>query len=437
MRYHSKTDLPLAGVLWVQFRAAGLVPERGPVDQAAAEALLAPGMPPRRWFEESLRVLAEMGFLERADGSYRGVEGAVPADAAVAWAAWTACRADPQSEAQSALASLAETALTALPGIITGQRRATDVLFPDGSTALVEGVYRDNPISDYFNDVIADLCVALIEGRRALAPDARLRILEIGAGTGGTTARVLERLAPFAAQIEEYCFTDLSQAFLMRARQTFGPAHPYLTCQTFNIETPAAAQKIALDHFDIALATNVIHATRDVAASLRNIKPVLHANGVLLINEINGSSLAMHVTFGLLEGWWLHEDTARRLQGSPALSSATWKQILEQEGYQSVLFPAEQAHSLGQQIIAAESNGVVRGQEKDSALRTNMKLARAPVHSKKLAKPLVQSSANGYDTSVFAVRRAISQATRMSWSRSKPISPRPDHLAEMCGLRTH
>lgn len=83
-------------------------------------------------------------------------------------------------------------------------------------------------------------------------------------------------------------------------------------------------------------------------------------NGLLLLNEMAGNSLFPHITFGLLEGWWLYEDPALRIPGCPGLYPNKWKEALESEGFESVFFPAEAAHDLSHQIIAASSNGVVR-----------------------------------------------------------------------------
>ncbi|MCY9124724.1 hypothetical protein MOE62_21715, partial [Bacillus inaquosorum] len=83
-------------------------------------------------------------------------------------------------------------------------------------------------------------------------------------------------------------------------------------------------------------------------------------NGLLLINEISQLSLFTHLTFGLTDGWWLYDDAALRIPGCPGLYPETWQKVLEEGGFRSVLFPAEASHNLGQQIIAAESDGVIR-----------------------------------------------------------------------------
>jgi len=160
--------------------------------------------------------------------------------------------------------------------------------------------------------------------------------------------------------VEEYCYTDVSRAFLAYAEKHHQPTFPALNMAVFDASKSIASQSIAGDHYDVAIAANVLHATRNIRETLRNAKATLKNQGVLLLYEISAWSLFSHLTFGLLEGWWLHEDTAVRLPNSPALAPEKWRQILEEEGFEPIFFPAEQAHISGQQIIAAASNGCVR-----------------------------------------------------------------------------
>src|SRR5204862_6457356 len=145
----------------------------------------------------------------------------------------------------------------------------------------------------------------------------------------------------------EYCYTDVSKAFLMHAEKHHRPQLPALTTAIFDVTKPVASQSIAAGHYDVAIAANVLHATPDIREALRNAKAVLKNQGVLLLNEISAWSLFNHLTFGLLEGWWLYEDPTLRLPGSPGLSPEKWREILVEEGFESILFPAEKAHKLG------------------------------------------------------------------------------------------
>ncbi|UUA75645.1 type I polyketide synthase [Bacillus amyloliquefaciens] len=255
---------------------------------------------------------------------------------------------------------LAEETLRVLPDILTGKLPATEVMFPDSSFRLVEGIYRNNIISDFFNDKLADTLIAVLRERLEKDPQAKIRILEIGAGTGGTSAAVMRKLKPYEAHIAEYCFTDISKAFLLHAEDIFGPEYPYVTYKIFNAEQPVSTEAPDIGTYDAVIATNVLHATKNIRSALRHAKAMLQKNGQLFINEINSRTIFNHVTFGLLEGWWLYEDHDLRIPGCPGVEPAGWSEALSLEGFVHPLFPAEAAHDLGQQIIAAESDGTVR-----------------------------------------------------------------------------
>ena len=56
---------------------------------------------------------------------------------------------------------------------------------------------------------------------------------------------------------------------------------------------------------DVAIAANALHATRNIRRTLRNVKEVLKGGGLLALNELSRNGLSVHLTFGLLDGWWL------------------------------------------------------------------------------------------------------------------------------------
>ena len=256
--------------------------------------------------------------------------------------------------------ALLEACLRSLPEVLSGALKATKVLFPESSMNPVEGVYKGNSIADFFNDRLADSVIAYLKTRELAGDGSKIRILEVGAGDGGTTAGLLARLKPYQSSIEEYCYTDISKVFLFHAEKHFAPEYPFIKPVIFDVSKPLDGQGISPDSYDVVIATNVLHATRNIRQTLRNVKAALHRGGLLAINEICRNTLFAHLTFGLLDGWWLYEDHALRIPGCPGLYPETWTRVLQVEGFGSILFPAESQHNLGQQIIVAESDGVIR-----------------------------------------------------------------------------
>jgi len=412
----------LQRVLWAQLSGMGLA-EIGEADFDEIKRCLGLIDFYDRWLAASLAMWVEQGRLRIQDGRYRVAPGAA-LDAETVWREWenrlAQWRHDPDL---GALARLETESLRALPAILRGERQATDVLFPEGSMALVEGFYSNNAAADYFNNGLAGLVESFVKKRLAQDEKASIRILEIGAGTGATSAAVFDRLKPHQARIAEYCYTDLSQAFLIHARQAYSSDAPYLETRLLDIERPLAEQGLELGRYDLVIAANVLHATRNIRQTLRNAKAALCGQGLLLLNELTGESLSTHVTFGLLEGWWLFEDAALRCPGAPLLSAENWVRVLEAEGFGRTLLPLSSAAHMGQQIIVAESDGVVR-QRLQAQTKTKRAVERkTPSAEGRLSPPLAESQGDLEVKTRNFIKRVISTVLNMPMEQISADEP--------------
>ncbi len=398
-------------LLFVQLRGLGLFDEgQGPTttwkQQVKIHSLY------DRWLDESVRVLTREGFVAGAGGRYMLNDRSV-ADQAALWPEWNRKKGEWLNDASlRAHVKLVDATLRALPEILTGKQLATDVLFPNSSMELVEGFYKSNPVADYFNAVLADAVVEFVELRRKQDPNAHIRIIEIGAGTGGTSEGVFKRLKPYATCIAEYCYTDVSKAFLMFAEHAYGATIPYLSYRLLNVEQTLESQGMEPGAYDLVIATNVLHATKNIRNTLRNVKALLKHNGVLLLNELLGQSLFTHLTFGLLEEWWSYEDTAVRVSGAPALAPEIWQRVLEGEGFRNILFPALASHAQGQQVIVAQSDGVIRQRTREKPDANNKIKLLPKKESVKLREDVVSQAGPRKRTSLVPAEDLHLQSVR-------------------------
>ncbi|ACU62721.1 SDR family NAD(P)-dependent oxidoreductase [Chitinophaga pinensis] len=366
--YLSVLDKLLTELLWWQLKKSDVLKASGLIRSEYHRPQQLPAFY-ERWLDETLRVLVSAGYLEKEGNKFTPTgKGGASKDA---WSAWETAKVTDLSDVNvKAQVALLDATMKALPDILSGKVPATDVLFPEGSMKLVEGIYKHNKVADYFNEVLSETLTAYCQERIRQDKNARINILEIGAGTGGTSAILFKQLAPFREHIESYCYTDLSRAFLMYAENTYAPSVPYLQCRIFDVEKPAIPQGIEQGKYDIVIAANVLHATRNIRRTLRNAKAAMKNRGLLMLNEMSHNTLFTHLTFGLLEGWWLYEDAPVRMAGCPGLSPESWKNVFTAEGYDKVFFPSAYGIALGQQIVVAESNGIIR-QPRPSSVTTN------------------------------------------------------------------
>ncbi|CAM2069327.1 SDR family NAD(P)-dependent oxidoreductase [Sulfidibacter corallicola] len=252
--------------------------------------------------------------------------------------------------------TLLETCVAHLPRVIDGRVQATDVLFPKGDLGLVEGIYRGNRIMDFYNRLLASGVAAMTEATlNRLPPGEKVWILEAGAGTGGSSAFVLEALRPWADRVVYY-YTDLSLGFLQHAKERFVPDYPFMVPHLFDVEKDPVAQDLPRGRFHIAFATNALHATRDMRRTLSHIGEILAPGAWMLVNELTRVQDFGTLTFGLLDGWWLYEDEALRLPDSPLLGLREWSSLFAASGFERVEAfgrPDEPAEEAVQHVVVA------------------------------------------------------------------------------------
>ncbi|MFD8378352.1 SDR family NAD(P)-dependent oxidoreductase [Streptomyces sp. NPDC059679] len=309
-------------------------------------------------FRAQLDILAETGWL-----TVTGTGGFRPTGRAVEPEAVSLAALDGLTVRHPALApvgTLLRDCLTELPDILTGRRPAMEILFPDGSAERVAAVYQGDPVTDRCNAEVARLVVEQVEARRAADPATPVRILEVGAGTGGTTATVLDALAPYQDAVE-YVFTDVSSAFVRKARSRFGARYPFVRFETLDIEADPAGSGPTPSGHDVVLGTNVLHATRRLSDTLTRVKALLRGGGVLLLVEGTRPRHQLALIFGLTAGWWLFADPDQRLPRSPLASERQWRDVLAACGFPhiSAAAPTTEAGAAFQSVIAAVSDGVV------------------------------------------------------------------------------
>ncbi len=216
--------------------------------------------------------------------------------------------------------------LSGLDSLLHGEKQPSDLLFPQGDLSGVEDIYSGNRLFDPVNEMVAEAAADALD--RAATTGRRLRILEIGAGVGGTTAAVL----PMLSDEVEYHYTDLSAAFLRRGSSRFGER---VQTATLDIERDPVQQGFPAGGFDLVLAANVLHATDDLDGALENIKTLLAPGGRLVLAEMVAPSPVYTVIFGVTKQWWSEDE--RRLPHGPLLARTTWEQVLAEHGLQATL----------------------------------------------------------------------------------------------------
>ncbi len=260
----------------------------------------------KRVFRRLLEMLARSGVLQEDDGRFivkAGHDDPLPQDV----------QPDPESFADH-LAELHPHGKTeiglfrrcgaALPEVLRGRMDPLTLLFSSGYPTPGD-LYLDAPIARAANRLLRDAVRALVA---RLPAGRRLRVIEVGAGTGSATASVLPELPKGRF---DYMYTDISAGFFAEAESRFGDGGGCIEYRPLNIENDPVAQGFNAHAYDLIIASNVLHATRYLDETLGHCLTLLAPSGQMVALENLRGQGWMDLTFGQLDGWWRFADDYR------------------------------------------------------------------------------------------------------------------------------
>jgi acyl transferase domain-containing protein len=162
--------------------------------------------------------------------------------------------------------------------ILLGEADAGKIISPEGSLTVLEHLYQDSVSQRDSNQAIAEAVAVALKNQ---PQDRIVRILEIGAGTGGLAAHVLPRLRPART---DYVFSDKDENLVSKAEQKFFD-YPFVRYQRLDVEKDLAGQNFDGQTFDLIVACDTVCFTSDVRKSLGQIRSLLAPGGLLVLAE--------------------------------------------------------------------------------------------------------------------------------------------------------
>ena len=237
-----------------------------------------------------------------------------------------------------------------LPGLLAGTVDPLGLFFREGTVDTATAAYRDNLVSRYTNQLVVSGVAA--RARRA-TPREPLRVLEVGAGVGGTSAGLIAALAPYNAH---YTFTDVSNFFLAQGRQMFAD-HDFIDYRIFDVNRPPAEQGFASCSFDVVVCANVLHNAVNIDDALAILDRLLAPGGSLVFIDATAVNHPLMISMEFKEG--LHGFTdARAGTNSAFLTYAQWHSALGRSAFgevRSFPSPDHPLALLGQHVFWCDS----------------------------------------------------------------------------------
>lgn len=167
----------------------------------------------------------------------------------------------------------------------------------------------------------------------------RMRILEVGAGTGGATSALLATLTSKLAskRFQDYVFTDNASWSIPEAQSRFS-GQDALTFQTLDILQDPLSQGFEGHSFDLVIATT-LSELQSPAIALKHIKSLLKPSGSVVLLETTSPTLTSEILSRTVTGRWQQEPIS--------LPESEWERILQQCGFPGVDFSLQDVSNTG------------------------------------------------------------------------------------------
>lgn len=242
-----------------------------------------------------------------------------------------------------------------LPDILLGKADpVSEVFFKDGDIQSGVGIYRNSVTGQIYGRLAAELTMSLIAANEGKP----FRILEVGAGVGGTSDYVIDRIKNM--ENVTYLYTDISDVFLDEAKKRYDGLD-FVDYGIFDINLHPEVQGMPLHSFDLIIGANVLHDAQNIYNTVDELHLLLAKNGKLMLVEATINTATQMITAGFSEGLTSYSDD-RVETDLPAYSEEQWKNSIIKNNYSVPLmypYDAKVREKLQTVLLLAQSKEII------------------------------------------------------------------------------
>ena len=243
------------------------------------------------------------------------------------------------SPANAATLDLLDHITSLYPAVARGEQSGDhSVIGPQGIGLWLNYFNNDNLTYAVNNWISAVLAADRLSTR------PRLRILEVGAGSGSASEALLRCFGErgLLPHIERYLITEPNAFFRRRGQRELAKQYPDLALEwdALDINSPWDTQGVASGEFDLVYAVNVLHISKDLLFSLNQARSALKDDGWLVIGEClrphANQPIYPELMFQILESF-TEVQTDPEFRPNPGFLTAThWRRAFARGGFERV-----------------------------------------------------------------------------------------------------
>ncbi|KAF3896269.1 hypothetical protein GTR04_5919 [Trichophyton interdigitale] len=133
-----------------------------------------------------------------------------------------------------------------------------------------------------------------------------------------------------------YTFTDISSGFFEAAEERFSKYADRMIFKTLDMEKDLSEQGFTEGHYDMVLASNVLHVGPDIDLTLSNVRKLVKPGGWLINMEVATHFPSLREGFSMsgFPGWWYGAETGR--PWGPTITVEEWDKVYRRTGWSGV-----------------------------------------------------------------------------------------------------
>lgn len=243
------------------------------------------------------------------------------------------------SEYHNALCSRVEKSCNEGSFYVSVGRNLLSIL--SGTIDVVDFFFSNDLVARYYQEMFEKVACTKSLSRYIDAmchKNPAMKVVEVGAGTGGMTNHVLDALTfrgengNVTPRFARYDYTDISRSFFEKAQERFKNYGSVIQYRALDVEEDPTTQGFDVAEYDVVVAAIVLHATNNLDSSTRHLRKLLKPGGKLLLFEIvKPEILRTGFAFGLFPGWWTSSEEHRQL--NPCINEEEWHDVLSRQGF--------------------------------------------------------------------------------------------------------
>jgi SAM-dependent methyltransferase len=220
--------------------------------------------------------------------------------------------------------------------VATGEKSGDQNLFgPQGVPLWLNYFHNDN-LTYAVNNWLGGIAAA-----DRFPSKTKLRVLEIGAGTGSATEILLRLFGErdLLPRLERYVVTEPNAYFRRCNQRKLTAEYPNLPLEwaTVDLDLPWSEQGIAPGEFDLVYAVNVMHISKNLLFSLNEARSALDADGWLVIGECvrpyDNQPMYPELMFQILDSF-TNVETDPEIRPNPGfLTAKQWRHAFSRAGF--------------------------------------------------------------------------------------------------------